>query len=108
MRFQQVRWVRGGGGCRRKRASWTGQNTRSKRGSGGLVKDAFAGSACFRAALDFAVCVRYLELSMIASLDQAKTTEHKGSPPKIKQYTGEAVYLYAIRKSTRLKSSHLG
>jgi len=33
---------------------------------------------------------------MIASIDQAKTPERKASPPKIKQYTGEVVYIYAF------------
>ena len=33
---------------------------------------------------------------MIASVDQAKTPERKPSPPKIKRYTGEVVYIYAF------------
>jgi hypothetical protein len=33
---------------------------------------------------------------MIASVDQAKTLERKPSPPRIKRYTGEVVYIYAF------------
>src|SRR5512135_530262 len=33
---------------------------------------------------------------MIASMDQAKTPERKASPPKIRRYTGEVVYIYAF------------
>ena len=33
---------------------------------------------------------------MIASTDQAKTPERKASPPRIKHYTGEVVYIYAF------------
>jgi len=33
---------------------------------------------------------------MIAFTEQVKTPERKGSPPKIKQCTGEAVYIYAF------------
>jgi hypothetical protein len=47
-------------------------------------------------ALDFAGAVRYLGSRMIASSDQAKTPERKASPPRIKHYTGEVVYIYAF------------
>jgi hypothetical protein len=33
---------------------------------------------------------------MIASMDQAKTPERKASPPRIKRYAGEVVYIYAF------------
>ncbi len=33
---------------------------------------------------------------MIASSDQAKTPERKASPPRIKHYAGEVVYIYAF------------
>ena len=33
---------------------------------------------------------------MISSMDQLKTPERKGSTPKVKQYTGEVVYIYAF------------
>src|ERR1035437_674646 len=72
------------------------QHARSRRGSGSIGKRAYAGSACFLPALDFGVGVRYLELPMIASTEQLKTPERKGSLPRIKQYTGEAVYIYAF------------
>ena len=33
---------------------------------------------------------------MLSSMDQAKNPERKASPPRIKQYTGEVVYIYAF------------
>jgi hypothetical protein len=35
-------------------------------------------------------------LRMMAAMDQAKAPERKGSPPKIRRYAGEVVYIYAF------------
>ena len=46
--------------------------------------------------LDFGSGVGYFEGPMITSADQPKTLERKIAPPKVKQYAGEVVYIYAF------------
>ena len=46
--------------------------------------------------LDFAGRWGILRQRMIAAMDQAKAPERKASPPKVRRYTGEVVYIYAF------------
>ena len=45
---------------------------------------------------DFRRGMGYFRGGMIASVEQPKTLERKPAPPKVRQYTGEAVYVYAF------------